>query len=438
MPDHHPFRPSNGGYSLRGCARREVPLSWWCGHLWGHEKSGCAVGAVPPSWFRRRSCRICRARPWVSNPCLVLHNGCRSCRIGMDHEWLTLPLLPHPTPTHPPRHAHRHATHPGPPPPPHPHTKNTSPTPHTTHATHPYPPNPETTKNTRGTLPSTTPNTHHHPHQEPHTPPTDRNRSTIPAPARPITSCPRAHNPEAPSTSHTLHQNTPLHVRTQPQKRTHRTPLPHLHQTPQPQVQHPTPRAHRTLRTPRPHRQQSTLLPHTETTSTTKDTPQGSHDTDLTDTDTGIPTHPPAGPRRTGNAWTQARRVDHHARTAHRTPQKGRPSTRGTTIATCRSTPRGSSPRDEGPHLQHQEPPASSTATTTGPSTPQAPTINACYYLHLEPLWLPGEGFEHTARSLRPPGVTPVTVTPVTLHALTHLSACLSAGMVVDWGRAQS
>ena len=144
-------------------------------------------------------------------------------------------------------------------------------------------------------------------------------------------------------------QSTPPHVRTQPEKRTHRTPLPHLHQTPQPQVQHPTPRAHRTLRTPRPHRTQSTLLPHTEHTPSSRHTPQGSHDTDLTDTDTGIPTHPPAGPTRTGNAWTQARRVDHHARTAHSTPQEGRPSTRGTTIATCRSTPRGSSPRDERP-----------------------------------------------------------------------------------------
>ena len=114
-------------------------------------------------------------------------------------------------------------------------------------------------------------------------------------------------------------------------------------------VQHPTPRAHRTLRTPRPHRQQSTLLPHTEHTPSSRHTPQGSHDTDLTDTDTGIPTHPPAGPTRTGNAWTQARRVDPHARTAHSTPQERRPSTRGRTIATCRSTPRGSSPRDEGP-----------------------------------------------------------------------------------------
>ena len=435
MPDHHPFRPSNGGYSLRGCARREVPPSWWCGHLWGHEKSGCAVGAVPPSWFRRRSCRICRARPWVSNPCLVLHNGCRSCRIGMDHEWLTLLLTftqhsPTPYATHtvtPRTQVHHHHLTPTPETP-HPH--HTPPTPRTRiHRTPRQQRTPEAPSRQPPPTPITTPTknlTHHpptgtdqrstHHSTTPYVMPTSTHpRGTLHVPQSTLTPCTY-------TTSETHTQNPPSAPTT----------------TNQTTVQHPTPRAHRTLRTPRPHRQQSTLLPHTETTSTTRGTPQGSHDTDLTDTDTGIPTHPPAGPRRTGNAWTQARRVDHHARTAHRTPQKGRPSTRGTTNATCRSTPRGSSPRDEGPHLQHQEPPASSTATTTGPSTPQAPTINACYYLHLEPLWLPGEGFEHTARSLRPPGVTPVTVTPVTLHALTHLSACLSAGMVVDWGRAQS
>lgn len=177
MPDHHPFRPSNGGYSLRGCARREVPLSWWCGHLWGHEKSGCAVGAVPPSWFRRRSCRICRARPWVSNPCLVLHNGCRSCRIGMDHEWLTLLLTftqhspPPPTPRTPSRHAPRSTT-------------TTSP-PHQKHLTH----------------------TTHHPR---HAPVSTEPRDNKEPPRHPPVNHPQHPSPPPPRTSHTTHRQEPI------------------------------------------------------------------------------------------------------------------------------------------------------------------------------------------------------------------------------------
>lgn len=202
--------------------------------------------------------------------------------------------------------------------------------------------------------------------------------------------------------------------------------------TNQTRVQHPTQRAHRTLRTPRPHRQQSTLLPHTEHTPSSRSTPQGSHDTDLTDTDTGIPTHPLLDPQgqATPGPKPEGLTTTHAQHTAH--PRNEDPPPEAEPSRPVAPPPEGRLHETRDPHLQHQEPPASSTATTTGPSTPQAPTINACYYLHLEPLWLPGEGFEHTARSLRPPGVTPVTVTPVTLHTLTYLSAGLSAGMVVD------
>ena len=145
------------------------------------------------------------------------------------------PLYPHPTPhaTHTSRHAPRSTTITSP------STQSTSPTPHTPHTTHPYPPNPETTKNPRGTLPSTTPNTHHHPHQEPHTPPTDRNRSTIHTPARPLTSCPRAHTPRGtlhvqhlPRAPHPMYVHNPRNAHTEHPFRTYTRHRNHRSSTP--------------------------------------------------------------------------------------------------------------------------------------------------------------------------------------------------------------
>lgn len=142
---------------------------------------------------------------------------------------------PPPHATHTSRHAPRSTTRPSP------STQSTSLTPRTTHATHPYPPNPETTKNPEAPSPSTTPNARYYLPQEPRHTPTDRNRSTIHAPQHdPLRHAHEQAPPEAPSTSSTTTRAPHSHVRTQPQKRTHRTPLPHLHQTPQLQVQHPT------------------------------------------------------------------------------------------------------------------------------------------------------------------------------------------------------
>ena len=252
---------SNGGCVFWGCARREVPRAVGGAHLWGHEKSGCAVGAVPPSLVPSKVLPYLSGTPLGEQPLPVLHNGCRSCRTGMDLEVVNAPPSPspntHPTPyaTHTSRHAPRSTTHPSP------STQSTSPTPHTPHATHPYPSNPKTAKNPRGTLPSTTPNARYYLHQEPCTPHTDRNRSTIHAPARPLTSCPRAHTPRGTlhvpqstltpctyTTRETHTQNTPSAPTTHPH---HQGPAPHPKSTPHPQNTTPP---QTTKHPPTPHR----------------------------------------------------------------------------------------------------------------------------------------------------------------------------------------
>lgn len=127
---------SNGGCVFWGCARREVPRSDWVAHLWGHEKSGCAVGAVPPSLVPSKVLPYLSGMPLGEQPLPVLHSGCRSCRTGMDLEVVNVLSSTHPTPTHPLTPRTRHATHPGPPHVPHPPPK----APHSRHA----PPTPRT------------------------------------------------------------------------------------------------------------------------------------------------------------------------------------------------------------------------------------------------------------------------------------------------------
>lgn len=353
----------------------------------------------------------------------------------MDHEWLTLPLSFTQHSPHPLRHAHvtpRTQVH---------HTSLTLHQKHLTHATHPRRHAPVSTEPLRQQR------THEAPsRQPPLTPVTTSTKNLARHPPTgtdqrsthqhdPLRHAHEHTPPEAPSTS----RRAPSpHVRTQPEKRTHRTPLPHLQQPTRPGSstpprEHTAPSEHHaptdnkapsylTQNTPHP----VDTHPKEATTPTSPIPTQVSQRTPLLDPQ-GQAT---PGPKPEGLTTTHAQHTTH--------PRKEDPPPEAHPSRPVAPPPEGRLHETRDPHLQHQEPPASSTATTTGPSTPQAPTINACYYLHLEPLWLPGEGFEHTARSLRPPGVTPVTVTPVTLHTLTYLSAGLSAGMVVDWGRAQS
>lgn len=97
---------SNGGCVFWGCARREVSRSDWSAHLWGHEKSGCAVGAVPPSLVPSKVLPYLSGTPLGEQPLPVLHSGCRSCRTGMDLEVVNvLSTLTQHSP-HPSRHAH--------------------------------------------------------------------------------------------------------------------------------------------------------------------------------------------------------------------------------------------------------------------------------------------------------------------------------------------
>lgn len=342
-------------------------------------------------------------------------------------------LLPTPYATHTSRHAPRSTTITSPP-----HQK------HLTHATHhprhaPVSTEPRDSKEPRGTLPSTTPNARYHLHQEPCTPHTDRNRSTIHAPQHdPLRHAHEHTPPEAPSTSntstrapHPMYVHNPRNAHTEHPFRTYTRHRNHRSSTPPREhtapSEHHAPTGHKapsylTQNTPHPVQ----AHPKEATTPTSPIPTQVSQRTPLLDPE-GQAT---PGPKPEGLTTTHAQHTAH--------PKNEDPPPEAQPSRPVAPPPEGRLHETRDPHLQHQEPPASSTATTTGPSTPQAPTINTCYYLHLEPLWLPGEGFEHTARSLRPPGVTPVTVTPVTLHTLTCLSACLSAGMVVDWGRAQS
>lgn len=139
---------------------------------------------------------------------------------------------------------------------------------------------------------------------------------------------------------------------------------------------------------------------------------------------------------RTGNAWTQARKgcpPEHqHTERAHLDPTTHE---QDTTRQHLRSSPLHGG-RPTGRVLTHVR---TAYPRRSGPLSPRTPeprtSINARYYFHLDPLWLPARGFEHTARSLRPPGVTPVTVTPVTLPFLPCLNAGLSARLMVGWGK---
>ena len=348
------------------------------------------------------------------------------------------PLYPHPTLTPPLTPRTRHATHPGPPPSPHPppkapHPRHTHPTPRTRiHRT----PRQQRTPEAPSRQPPLTPVTTSTKNLARHTPTGTDQRSTHQH--DPLRHAHEHTPPEAPSTSstspehpHPMYVHNPRNAHTEHPFRTYNTPSPPGSSTPP--KEHTAPSEH--------HAPTDNKAPSYLTQNTPH--PVDTHPKEATTPTSPIPTQvsqaPPCwtpqgqatpGPKPEGLTTTHAQHTTH--------PRNEDPPPEAEPSRPVAPPPEGRLHETRDPHLQHQEPPASSTATTTGPSTPQAPTINACYYLHLEPLWLPGEGFEHTARSLRPPGVTPVTVTPVTLHTLTYLSAGLSAGMVVDWGRAQS
>lgn len=277
------------------------------------------------------------------------------------------------------------------------------------------------------------PNTQHTTHrQEPrHATPTHGHHTP-----RTITSSPRAtpttprtpqhptntpqHDPQHPTN---LYVQNPHSQHTKHDYRTHNHRARH-HTTPQ----HTRPRHHRKHS---PHRDHTTTKhPHHTDIHVP---PQGHH---LTDTDTGIPTHPTAGPNGQappGPHTPVTERKPTHAKTLHHTGKHPTPHT----------LHRHSRPQHGGrPTGRVQNPstppvPTPSELAHTRITNTQATTSTPVTTHHLDPLWLPGEGFEHTARSRLCTGVTHVTITPVTLHRGSALiawpSAGLKAGYVIPW-----
>lgn len=327
--------------------------------------------------------------------------------------------------------------------------------PHTTNTPHHPPPTPRT-------RPPRTPHTTYPPHTKNPKNPTTPQKTTPhqrPTPPEhpthhtPTGTTPRNPDPRSPHATHhhvkpTSNTHHATHIATPHEHATTRplnTPRTCTYKTPTPNTQNTTTEhtttalaTTRLLNTrPRHHRKHSPHRDHT-TTKHPHHTdihvpPQGHH---LTDTDTGIPTHPTAGPNRQatpGPHTPVTERKPTHAKTLHHTGKHPTPHT----LHRHSRPQHGGRPTGRVHNTSTPPVPTPSELAHTRITNTQATTSTPVTTHHLDPLWLPGEGFEHTARSRLCTGVTHVTITPVTLHRSSTLiarsSAGLKAGYVIPW-----